>query len=124
MGKYSLGTATTKIDSKMNKDSLYINTDKFVDIQVDMNKQLEIIKSSLISISSLMNNIVKNSVVSGSYAEAFRGWAKKCSSQAKTVDERKDLLIKKYSSDVKKYTMNLLDSRIAELENQISSMSE
>ncbi len=124
MGKYNLGTATTKIDNKMNKSSLYINTDKFIGIQEDMNNQLDNIRTSLISISSLMNNAVKNSVVSGSYADAFRGWAKKCSSQAKSVSERKKLLIEKYSSDIKKYTMDLLDSRIAELESQISSLSE
>lgn len=124
MGKYNLGVATTKISNRMSKDSLYINTDKFIEIQDDINNQLDIIKSSLTSISSIMNTIVKNSIVSGTKADNFRGWAKKCTSQAKTAAERKDLLLEKYSSDVKKYTMNLLDSRIAELENQISSLDE
>lgn len=124
MGKYNLGSATTKINKNMSKKEIYISTDDIADIQEDIKLQFDNIKSSLNTINLLMNTAVKNSLVSGSYAEAFKGWAKKCSSQAITALERKNSMLEKYSSDAKKYAMSLLDARIKELENQISIMEK
>lgn len=124
MGKYNLGSATTNINGNMSKKEIYINSDEIGDICDDIKLQFDNIKSSLNTINLLLNTAVKNSVVSGSYADSFKGWAKKCSSQAITALERKKSLSDKYSSDAKKYAMSLLDARIAELENQISVMEK
>ena len=124
MGKFNLGEATTLINDNMSDVELYVDSASARVLQEDIEKQLNSIQSSLNTINTLMNQAVAGGAVEGSYAEAFKGWAKKCSSQAVTAKEKEDAFKYKYSNDVKQYTMNLLDSRIAELENQIASITE
>lgn len=124
MGKFNLGEATTLINENMSDVELYVDSTSARVLQDDIEKQLNSIQSSLNAINTLMNQAVAGGAVEGSYAEAFKGWAKKCSSQAVTAKEKEDAFKYKYSNDVKQYTMNLLDSRIAELENQIASITE
>lgn len=124
MGKFNLGEATTLIGDKMSDVELYVDSTSARVLQEDIERQLDIIHSSLNSINTLMNQVVAGCAVDGSYADAFKGWAKKCSSQAITAKEKNDAFKYKYSNDVKQYTMDLLDSRIAELENQIASIDE
>ena len=124
MGKYNLGEATTLISDKMSDIELYVDSASARVLQEDIERQLDLIQSSLSTINTLMNQAVAGGAVDGSYAEAFKGWAKKCSSQAITAKEKNDAFKYKYSNDVKQYTMNLLDSRIAELENQIASITD
>lgn len=124
MGKFNLGEATTLINENMSDVELYVDSASARVLQDDIEKQLNSIQSSLNAINTLMNQAVAGGAVEGSYAEAFKGWAKKCSSQAVTAKEKEDAFKYKYSNDVKQYTMNLLDSRIAELENQIASITE
>jgi hypothetical protein len=124
MGKYSLGTATTKLNSNMSTDQLNLNTTKANPLEQDMEKQFDSIKSCLSNINTLLNKAVNKKVVKGSYATAFKGWARKCNSQATAAGNRKSALSTKYTEDVKNYTIKLLDSRIAALENKINSMSE
>ena len=113
--------------NKINSYSTKKNKKMFNHITKDQNDVLlqdKYIQASLNCINTLMNQAVAGGAVSGSYADAFKGWAKKCSSQAITANDKIESLRNKYSADVKQYTMNLLDSRIAELEEQISSISE
>lgn len=124
MGKYNLGEATTQLNINMSDSELYVDSAAARSLQDDIERQLELIQSSLNKINTLMNQAVAGKAVLGSYAEAFKGWSKKCSSQAITAKEKLDAFKYKYSNDVKQYTMDLLDSRIAELENQIASIEE
>ena len=124
MGKYNLGEATTLLNNNMDENKLFVDSSLSRPLIDDIETQLDNIQASLNCINTLMNQAVAGGAVSGSYADAFKGWAKKCSSQAITANDKIESLRNKYSADVKQYTMNLLDSRIAELEEQISSISE
>ena len=122
MGKFNLGEATTLINDNMSDVELYVDSTSARALQEDIDRQLDYIHDSLNSINTLMNQAVAGGAVDGSYAEAFKGGAKKCSSQAITAKEKRDAFRYKFSNDVRQYTMNLLDSRIAELEDQIASI--
>ena len=122
MGKFNLGEATTLINDNMSDVELYVDSTSARALQEDIDRQLDYIHDSLNSINTLMNQAVAGGAVDGSYAEAFKGWAKKCSSQAITAKEKRDAFRYTFSNDVRQYTMNLLDSRIAELEDQIASI--
>jgi len=124
MAKYSLGTATTKISSKVSKDTLYLNSSKANSIVSDMKTQFETISSSLSNINSLMNKAVNKKVVTGDYATAFKGWAKKAKSQATAATKRKSTLSSKYTEDTKNYTIKLLSDRISALESKIAKMAD
>lgn len=124
MGKYSLGTATTKMNAKMSKDELNLNAKKANPLEKDMEKQFDGIKSSLTAINKLLNKAVSKKVVKGGYADAFKGWAKKANAQATAAGARKKRLAAKYTEDVKNYTIKLLDNRIAELEKKIAGMKD
>lgn len=124
MGKYNLGEATTQLNINMSDSELYVDSAAARSLQDDIERQLECIQKSLNKINTLMNQAVAGEAVLGSYADAFKGWSNKCSSQSITAKEKLDSFKYKYSNDVKQYTMDLLDSRIAELENQIASIDE
>ena len=123
MGKYSLGKANITINSKMSKDELNLKSSKATPIKNDMVKQLETIKDSLNNIGNYMNTAAKKGVVKGSYAEAFKGWAKKSKEQSDAANKRKNSLSNKYNEDVKNYTIKLLSDRLSMLETKISQMS-
>lgn len=120
--KYSLGIGAIAINSKMSKDSLNLKASKANPIKNDMVKQLNTIKTSLTNIGNYMNTAAKKGVVKGSYAEAFKGWAKKSKEQASAANRRKTTLSKKYDEDVKQYSIRVLESRISQLEESIKSM--
>lgn len=122
MGKYSLGKATTKISSKMNKNELNLNQDKATPIKMSMMKQFDTIQKSLSNINSCLNKAVSKKVVKGNYATQFKGWAKKCNSQAAAAKKKRTNLNSKYNEDVKNYTIKLLDTRITELEAKIKAL--
>jgi ribosomal protein S13 len=122
MAKYSLGTATTKIDAKMQKGEVYLDQAKATALKNDMVKQFENITASLNQIQTDLNKAVSKKVVKGSYADAFKGWGKKCKSQATAATKRKTTLSNKYNEDVKNFTIKLLSDRISRLESLISSM--
>lgn len=122
MAKYSLGTAKTKIDAKMNKGEVYLDEDKATAIKNDMIKQFENITASLNQIKTDLNKAVSKKVVKGTYAAAFTGWGKKCGTQAAAATKRKTALNTKYNEDVKNFAMKLLSDRITQLENIIAKM--
>lgn len=123
MAKYSLGTAKTKIDPKMNKGEVYLDESKATAIKDDMIKQFDNITASLNQIKADLNKAVSKKVVKGSYANAFTGWSKKCGTQASNATKRKTSLNSKYNEDVKNFAMKLLNDRIAKLESIIAKMS-
>ena len=122
MAKYSLGTATTKIDAKMQKGEVYLDASKATALKNDMVKQFENLTASLNQIQTDLNKAVSKKVVKGSYADAFKGWGKKCKSQATAATQRKTTLSNKYNEDVKNFTIKLLSDRISRLESLIASM--
>ena len=122
MGKYNLGVVSTEISSDFDKSRLYINDVKVKSIEKDMEKQIDVIRSSFYSINNLLNRAVNQKVVSGSRVDVFKGWAKKSKAQAISAEKLKSQLTDAYSSDLRDYPMMLLNERIAELEKKIANI--
>lgn len=123
MAKYSLGTATTRIKSTVSKDELHLNSVKANPIEVDMEKQFDVIITSLENLHGYMTKAANKGVVTGDYANAFKGWGKKCKSQASSAKKWKSSLKARYDADTQAYTLKLFDERISELEARIAQMS-
>lgn len=123
MGKYNLGAATTKSLEKVVNEGIYVNEAKADIIIKDINKQLDNISESLHKINNLLNRTTTLELVKGTRAKAFKGWAKKCKSQADNALKIKEKLDIKYKLDVRDYPIKLLDERIAEIEKKILEMT-
>ena len=90
---------------------------------IDIKKDKKEIKIEIdIIFQTDLNKAVSKKVVKGSYADAFKGWGKKCKSQATAATQRKTTLSNKYNEDVKNFTIKLLSDRISRLESLIASM--
>lgn len=124
MGKYNLGKSTTSVSPLLSKTNLYVNESRANSIVKDINNQLDDMRNSLLNINIILNKSVKGKYVKGSRANSFKGWAKKCKSQADNSLKIKDKLNTKYEEDVRKYPIKLLDERIAELEKKIADLSK
>lgn len=122
MAKYSLGTAKTAMHANVKKDELYLDPDKANFLEAQMEQQFKAIATSLKNIQNLMNKAVSGKVVRGSYADAFRGWAKKCGSQSIAATNKANSLKAKYTEDIKNFTIKMLDARVSELEAKIAKM--
>lgn len=123
MGKYSLGAATTEVQSTVSKDVLYLDPEKANALEADMITQLNGINKSLNNLYSSITKAVNKKIVTGDYASAFTGWGKKCKSQATAAQTKINTLKSKYDADVKDYTIKLLSDRITALEEKISTMN-
>lgn len=118
----NLGEAVTPISPNVKKDELYLDTVKATNIESDMVEQLKTVQNSLANINKLMKKAVSQKVVKGSYATAFKAWAKKSNSQAKNAGLSVQDLQAKFEADVKDYTIKVLSDRIAALEARINQM--
>ena len=123
VSKYSLGNHSIEV-TNVDRDNLYVNDSKVKGIEKDMQKQLEIIRSSLLNISSLLNRCVNLKVVKGNRVDIYKGWARKAKTQGLAAEKLKANLSEKYSEDLKNYPLKLLDDRIAELERKIANMTK
>jgi len=122
MGKFNLGNPTTKISDNVNKNSLYLDEDKMDALVKDMEEQFNLLRDSLFNINTLLNKAVARKVVSGNSADIFKGWSRKCNSQAVAAENRKQMLLTKYNDDVKNYKISLLEKRIEALEEKLSAL--
>lgn len=123
MGKYNLGKSTTKIQSNIVKEGIYINEVKSEPIVKNIVKELNDISSTLQTINNILNRSVNIGAVKGNRANTFKSWARKSKEQANNALKLEDKVSSKYNKDVKDYPIKLLDDRIAELEKKIAMMS-
>ncbi len=124
MGKFNLGNSVTKISNNIDKNSLYLNQDKMQEIVDDMEKQFDELRDSLFNINTLLNKCVSRKIVSGNAVLVFKGWARKCNSQALASENRKNSLLNKYKEDINKYKIQQLEARIEALEEKLLSVKE
>lgn len=124
MAKYSLGKTTSVVQATVNKDVLFLDSAKADPIVEDMKAQFDTITRALNSISTNLNKAVKKKAVSGSYAKAFTGWAKKCSSQATAAGNRSKGLNSKYLADTQDYAMKLLSDKLTLFETKVNELEE
>lgn len=122
MGKFNLGDAVTKISSNVDKDNLYLDNGVMEGLVADMEQQFNILRDSLYNINTLLNKAVARKLVRGKSAEVFKGWARKCNSQAMSTEKRKNSLIQKYNDDRKNYKIQQLEKRIVALEEKMLSI--
>lgn len=122
MGRFNLGDATTKVNSKINDGDLYLDYSNAKFLFNDILLQYDYIYSSLTSLNILLNKAVNLNYVNGNSIDIFKGWSKKCSSQANSTIQRKESLIEKFTNDEKLFSLNVLDSQIESIEKQISSL--
>ena len=107
----------------IDKNCLFINSDKMKTIDKNMENDLDKMRSSLIQINSLLNKMVKYDSVKGKRKEVFKKWAKVSKSQALSSEKLKLNLNEKYKEDLQKYILKLLDERISDIERRIDLLS-
>ena len=124
MGKYSLGKVNVIVDRRLSKDRLFINEDKTKSTEKRIGKELENVSTSLGAINNLLNRSVKEGLVKGMRAKAFKSWAKKAKSQSNNAIKVKNDLHEKYSEDITRFPIQELDDRIAELEKELEELTK
>ncbi|MBR2828385.1 MAG: hypothetical protein IKE70_04055 [Bacilli bacterium] len=122
MSKFNIDKKSNTI-MNINKEQLFINSDKMKNIDKGMENDLEKMRTSLIQINSLLNKLVKYDSIKGKRKEIFKGWAKVSKSQALAAEKLKLNLNEKYKDDLQKYIFKLLDERISDIERRIDLLS-
>ena len=113
---------TTEITG-IDKDELFINETKMRGLAKDMQKQLEIISSSLYNISGSLNQLMSQKIVTGNRLASYKSWSKRAKAQAIAAEKLISTLTDKTNEDLQLYPIKLLDERIAELEKKIASLT-
>ena len=121
MSKYDLASSSINI-SDIDREHIFINDKKVKNIEKDMEKQLDVVRSSLLNINSLLNRCVNLKIVKGSRIDVYKGWARKAKTQRHSAEKAKVSLSEQYSADLINYPIKLLDERINELEKKIADL--
>ena len=121
MGKFSLGIATSTLGTKMSKKEVFVSEDMNW-IQKDIEKQYNIIITSLNNIDAIMKKIISTVEMSKTTKDNLKGWSQKCSSQVLSTKKRLTSFKEKLAQDKNDYKISLLDKRIEALEKKIASM--
>ena len=124
MGKFNLGNSVTKISDNMDVNNLYLDNENMKLIVEDMENQFNILRDSLFNINTLLNKAIARKIVRGKSADVFKGWARKCNSQAEAAESRKNSLLDKYNDDIKNYKILQLEKRLEALEEKLSIVKE
>ena len=122
MSKFDIDKQSNTV-MNINKNHLFINSDKMKTIDKNMENDLEKMRGSLIQINILLNKIVKYDSIKGKRKEIFKGWAKVSKSQVLASEKLKLNLNEKYKDDLQKYILKLLDERISDIERRINLLS-
>ena len=122
MGKFSLGIATSTLGTKMYKKEVFVSEDMNW-IQKDIEKQYNIIITSLNNIDAIMKKIISTGEMSKTTKDNLKGWSQKCSSQVLATKKRLTSFKEKLAQDKNDYKISLLDKRIEALEKKIASMN-
>ena len=124
MGKFNLGNPVTKISDNIDRESLYLDVNSMQPMVEEMEKQFDEIRDSLFNINTLLNKAVARKMVKGKSADIFKGWARKCNSQAVSAENRKLSLLSKYNDDKKNCKIKQLEERIDALEKKLFSIKD
>lgn len=122
MGKYDLGKSKSSINEEITRDNLFIDEKRCEKLVSSIDKNLELIEKSMLSIEKLLNKSLKDGVVTGSRVKVFKSWSRKCSSQANSASKIREKVDGAYEYDIKYYPIKALDDRIKELEYKIDQL--
>lgn len=103
---------------------LYLNESKTRKVLKDMDKQLDILQESLMSIHVSLNKLVNQNIIKGKYGENIKLIVKQSKIQSDAAKKLRTTIDRKFEEDVKVYPIQLLDKRITALEEKIASMVE
>ena len=119
----------SKFDLKSNssvknieKGNLYINSSKLKTIHKNIEKELDVVRSSLMNVNTLLNKVVKMDCIGGKRTEIFKGWAKVSKTQALAALKLKEQYNEKYKDDLQSYILKVLDERITDIEKRIDAL--
>ena len=116
MGKFDLNINNINVYG-INKDLEYIDIDTMNQSLKEIVAQLDIVRLSLLSINSLLNQSVNRGFVKGTRADIFRGWSKKCKSLSISTIKCRDKFFQSYMEDSQEY-------RIKKIEEKINSITD
>ena len=106
----------------IDKNTLFVNEVKLNSLSKDMQKQLDVIGTSLTNINCNLNKLINKNVFKGNKADTLKGISKKAKAQASAADKLKKSLINDIAADIQLYPLKVLDERISALEKKIASL--
>ncbi len=119
--KFDLGDSTAEV-VRIKKDILYVNSSKAPALEKDIEKQLDVLRSSFLKANELLNRVVSKKAVKGNRLEVYRGWARKAKTQSQAAEKLRNTISDKFTDDLYQYPIKLLDDRIIELEKKMDSI--
>lgn len=120
MGKYNLGKRKSAVNEKITKDNLFVDEARAQKLTGNIDKNLELIEKSLLSIDKLLMKAVNTGDIKGSRIKVFKSWSRKCKSQANSAEKLRGKMKESYEKDVRLYPVKVLDDKIADLEKKIA----
>ena len=108
--------------NSIDKNTLFVNEVKLNSLSKDMQKQLDVIGTSLTNINCNLNKLINKNVFKGNKADTLKGISKKAKAQASAADKLKKSLINDIAADIQLYPLKVLDERISALEKKIASL--
>lgn len=108
--------------NSIDKNTLFVNEVKLNSLSKDMQKQLDVIGTSLTNINCNLNKLINKNVFKGNKADTLKGISKKAKAQASAAEKLKKSLINDITADIQLYPLKVLDERISALEKKIASL--
>lgn len=124
MGKYSLGKSNSVINEQMTKDNLFIDEKRCSKLEQSINKNLELVEQSMLSIEKLLNKSLSSGAVSSSRIKIFKSWSRKCKSQANSSNRLREKIENSYEADINYYPIKVLEDKINNLEEKIAQLEK
>ncbi|MBQ3297285.1 MAG: hypothetical protein IJJ63_00855 [Bacilli bacterium] len=124
MGKYNLGKSNASVNIHITKDNLFIDEKRCNELINNIDNNLELIEKTMLNIERILNRSVSLKAVTSTRVKVFKSWARKCKSQATSVERLREKLATGYDEDVRYYPIKVLDDRIKELEEKIALLEK
>lgn len=112
VGKFDLNVDSVNIYG-IDKDSDFIDISVMSDSLKEIVCQLDVVRLSLLNLSSLLNQSVNKGFIKGSRVDIFRGWAKRCKSLSSSTVKCRDNFYRSYMTDSQDYRMRVIDDRLS-----------
>ena len=123
MGKYDLGKAYRKVSDEVSENELYIDKERADYLVNHIEKQLDIIRASLLNINNVMNQIINSKELPSSRVDVIRGWSRKAKKQGLEAEKIKEFLKANYNSALVDSSDKILDEYIKDIKEKLEAMS-
>ena len=108
----------------MSKEKLYLDLENTLKTRKDVVKQFNSISKSLSKISGILNKMTYKKIIKKDNSKFVTDLSSKCSSKSELALELMKDFDYKFDSDMKDYSISLLDERISDLEMKLSKIIE